>query len=349
MISGYGGKGNTNNWIASLTYRSEAAKPPLPAELDELLSNARARNHSAGITGMLVYDKGRFLQTLEGPPDAIEAVWSSIKRDPRHRSIEVLSQHIVPTRLFSEWDMQLFARDQIRDRLVDVEGGPGQIVARVPEAVRAVLAGNNNKLDSLVGQLVAEGWVSETLIKHLLEPAARRLGDAFIADECTEIDLTIGLGMLQIAGHAIHEHPSVTGQVHRSPFCILVVPAPGEPHLLGPSILGDLFINAGWTVEIAFPATDAALARLLVEQQPNVIDIALSDALPRQQALIKLRTTIETCRKTVLKNPVIISVGGRAFAEFGATNGSVGADHARPSAAGSIGILTKLVRTAHDT
>lgn len=349
MVTGNSGTADPTSWIASLTYRSEAANPPGPAELDDLLSSARARNHSAGITGMLVYDKGRFLQTLEGPPDAIEAVWSSIRRDPRHRSIEVLSQRIVPTRLFSEWDMQLFARDQDQARPAAMEDGRGRLVARVPELVRVVLAGDNDRLNSLVGELVAEGWVSETLIKHLLEPSARRLGDAFIADDCTEIDLTIGLGMLQIAGHAIHEHPSVPASAHRNPYCILVVPAPGEPHLLGPSLLGDLFINAGWTVEIAFPESDAALARLLVEQQPDVIDIALSDALPRQQALTRLRATIDTCRTTVLKNPVIVSVGGRAFAEFGATNGSVGADHARPSAAGSISNLTKLVRTARAT
>ena len=331
------------SWIASLTYRSEAADPPASVELDALLQSARARNHSAGITGMLVYDKGRFLQTLEGPPEALEQIWSSIQLDPRHRNIEVLSRHIVPARLFSEWDMQLFARGHALHRQA-LPGGTGALAAQVADVVRLVLAGDSAALNRTIGDLVAAGWVSETLIKHLLEPAARRLGDALIADDCTEIELTIGLGMLQIAGHGIHDHPSTAGPGRPSPYCIVVVPAPGEPHLLGPSLLGDLFINAGWAVEIAFPETDAAVARLLVAQQPDVIDIALSDAMPRHHALERLRATIATCRTTTLKNPVIVSVGGRAFAEFGATDGSVGADHARLSAAGAIASLTRLVQ-----
>ena len=330
--------------IASLTYWSEAAVPPSPSALGALLLSARARNHSAGVTGMLVYDKGRFLQTLEGPPAAVASIWSSIQRDRRHRSIQVLSQHIVPARLFSEWDMQLFARGGDRHcGSVPSGHGPDQLAARIPDVVRLVLTNDNTGLNRLVAELVATGWVSETLVKYLLEPAARRLGDAFIADECTEIDLTVGLGMLQVAGHTIHEHPSVRGPIPPSPYCIVVVPAPGEPHLLGPSLLGNLFINAGWAVEIAFPETDAALAQLLVAQQPDVIDIALSDALPRHHALARLRETINACRTTVLKNRVIVSVGGRAFAEFGASDGAVGADHARPSAAGAIADLTTLL------
>lgn len=333
------------SWIASLTYRSEAAEVPSASSLEALLRSARSRNHRVGITGMLVYDKGRFLQTLEGPPDAVEHVWSSIRRDPRHRNVTVMSQQIVPARLFSAWDMQLFARREDRPQPpAPSSHGPEQLAARVADVVRFVLGGDNDKLNRLVDELVAAGWVSETLVKHLLEPAARRLGDAFIADDCTEVDLTIGLGMLQVAGHAIHRHPSATGDVRPGPYCIVVVPAPGEPHLLGPSLLGELFINAGWAVEIAFPETDAALARVLVEQQPDAVDIALSDALPRHDALAMLRRTIASCRTAALKSPVIVSVGGRAFAEFGATGSLVGADHARSSAAGAIASLTKLVR-----
>ena len=338
------GASDPNSWIASLTYRSEAADPPSPYVLDALLRSARARNHSAGITGMMVYDKGRFLQTLEGPPDALERVWSSILRDPRHRNIKVMSQQIVPARLFSEWDMQLFSRRETRQRSIPSARGPEQLTAQVPQLVRYVLAGDTSKLDAIVNEVIAAGWLSEMVVKHLIEPAARRLGDAFIADDCSEVDLTVGLGVLQVASHAIHRHPSATGGIPSSPYCIVVVPAPGEPHLLGPSLLGELLINAGWAVEIAFPETDEALARLLVEQQPDAIDIALSDALPRQHALDTLRRTIASCRTADLKSPVIVSVGGRAFAEFGATGASVGADHARSSAAGAIASLTKLVQ-----
>lgn len=333
----------TEGWIASLTYRSHASDAPSGAELEVLLASAQARNRSAGVTGMLLYDEGRFFQALEGPPAALAQIWTSIQRDPRHRGIEVLSQRIVPARLFSEWDMQLFAHGERRQRrVVPSRYGLHALTARAPEVVRLVLAGDGGGLNLLVRELVAAGWLSDALVQHLVEPAARQLGDAFIADECTEIDLTIGLGMLQIAGHAIHGHRTAT--VRPSPYCIAVVPAPGEPHMLAPSLLSELFINAGWAVEIAFPETAEVLAKLIVALQPDVVDIALSDAMPRQHALTLLRETISTCRSAAFAKPMIVSVGGRAFAEFGATAAMVDADHARISAAGALGSLTKLIQ-----
>lgn len=41
------------------------------------------RDHSLGITGMLLYDGGRYQQTLEGPPAALDHIWSTIQHDPR--------------------------------------------------------------------------------------------------------------------------------------------------------------------------------------------------------------------------------------------------------------------------
>ncbi|MFN3314725.1 MAG: BLUF domain-containing protein, partial [Hyphomonas sp.] len=80
------------NMMGSLLYRSTALKPPTPGELEQMTMAAQRRNQALGITGILYYDEGRFLQTIEGPPDALETVWTSILRDPRHTDIEVLNQ-----------------------------------------------------------------------------------------------------------------------------------------------------------------------------------------------------------------------------------------------------------------
>lgn len=105
---------NRQHAIASVTYRSEAIQPPSPGALVELLKSARLRNQAAGITGMLMYEDGRFFQTLEGPPDSLQKIWCSIQQDPRHRLIEVLGQRIVPARMFSEWNMQFISRENDR-------------------------------------------------------------------------------------------------------------------------------------------------------------------------------------------------------------------------------------------
>lgn len=96
------GEQRTSDWIACLTYKSIATARPHANDINLLASRARARNRSLGVTGMLLCENGSFLQTLEGPPDALKTLWSSIQQDSRHSHIEVLSEHIVTARLFSE-------------------------------------------------------------------------------------------------------------------------------------------------------------------------------------------------------------------------------------------------------
>ncbi len=100
--------------------QSHATADPSTTDLDLLVNRARARNRSLDVTGMLLFEDGCFLQTLEGPPDALGALWSSIKQDDRHNQIEVLSEHLVSARLFSDWDLLLdgrFDETQRRARL----------------------------------------------------------------------------------------------------------------------------------------------------------------------------------------------------------------------------------------
>jgi hypothetical protein len=77
----------------------------------------RRRNAHESITGLLVYDRGEFLQWLEGPEDALLRVWASILRDPRHTDIERLETPPRRDRLFPDWRMQLGRVAEDGDRL----------------------------------------------------------------------------------------------------------------------------------------------------------------------------------------------------------------------------------------
>ncbi|NIJ07573.1 methanogenic corrinoid protein MtbC1 [Sphingomonas vulcanisoli] len=333
----------SDKWVASITYRSEAVRPPSVSELQQLVAASRARNRSVGITGMLLHDGGRFLQTLEGPPEAVDQIWSSIQQDRRHGAIEVLSQHIIPARLFSEWDLRLY--DRSGGQAKAAPSRPGNAIAltdHVPAMARFALAGDDSRLNALIADLVADGWVGDALVQHLLEPTARLLGDTWLADDCTELDLTIALSMLQLAGHTVHSQPS-PDSIRKSRYSVLLATAPGEPHILGSTLLGDMFINAGWDVDMVSPESDEALTRQLRSQRPDAVDIALSDALPRQHALALLRETVEKARHALPNEVIVVSVGGRLFAEAAATALSVGADHARRTAAGTTIRLARLV------
>ena len=329
--------------IGCLTYQSEASAPPSKLELDALVTHARVRNQANGVTGMLLYEDGRYLQTLEGPPRGLETIWSSIKRDERHSNIEVLSQHLVSGRLFSDWDLLLYRRlDQAPKSFFERLRRRNPLADHVPKVVKFALEANEPGLNDLFAQLAEKGWDGDSILRELLEPAARAMGDAWLADECSEFDLTLGLGMLQMAGHAVRyrRDPDL---LRGSQYTILLASAPGEPHIFGPSLLADQFTDAGWSVEMVFPTSNEALQNQLNDQQPDAVDIALSDALPRQGRMSQLRDTVEQSRWSVSEHPLVVSVGGRLFAEASATAENVGADFARQSLAGMRMRMSELV------
>ena len=67
-----------------IIYISTARATLSNAELDGVLLTARRNNAAVGVTGMLVVGGRRFLQALEGPDAAVDAVFARIAQDPRH-------------------------------------------------------------------------------------------------------------------------------------------------------------------------------------------------------------------------------------------------------------------------
>lgn len=332
--------------IGCLTYQSRAASPPSEEELAELVEDARARNKSVNVTGMLLYEDGRFLQTLEGPLEGLEAIWTSIQKDKRHGDIEVLTEHLVHSRLFSDWDLLLYRKgEEAPPRLIDKLLRKNPLAKHVEKCLRLALDADETGLNDLLAGLAEKGATSEEIAARLLEPTARALGDAWLADECSEFDLTLALGLLQMAGHAVRRARDAD-ELRSATYSILLVSAPGEPHTFGPAILADQFEQAGWDVEMAFPRSDEELAERLDEQQPDAVDIALSDALPRHSRISELRETVKQSRFAMPDHPLVVSVGGRLFAEAAATAEHVGADHARVTSAGTQLRITELVAHA---
>lgn len=74
-------------------------------KVDEILAVSRTNNAKAGITGALIYDNRTFLQSLEGEPEDIRAVFNRISRDSRHTGIRLLSVRKQQDRLFPDWSM----------------------------------------------------------------------------------------------------------------------------------------------------------------------------------------------------------------------------------------------------
>jgi hypothetical protein len=91
--------------LVRLIYASRAAQAVNHESLVALMKQARAYNASAGITGVLIFSDGVFLQLLEGGRNAVSALYNKITRDARHHDVVLLSYDEVAERRFAGWAM----------------------------------------------------------------------------------------------------------------------------------------------------------------------------------------------------------------------------------------------------
>jgi hypothetical protein len=365
-------------------------------DLYELVQAAQARNATHAITGLMLYDDGRFYQWLEGPDGNVESLMRAITADSRHTEIEILSDKMTGARQFGDWRMRLATRgvrsihslhnvvvpsvsalDDIRDHpdhAADVLAGfsDGETPERMPSngplkgpagailkdiivtAVLPDLVARHRKTtrkdpwpidhraralaDLLVGtdtdaalELLRTLQDSEGAIRHLyenlVEPTARRLGDLWGEDICSELDVSLGLGQLQRAIRILNEEisqPTIPKGVLLP--AVLIVPEPGEIHMLNSVLDSDALTNAGWDPLSEFPATDEALQDLVAGEWFDALDLSLSPSFRREAWLPRVTKTIALARHASRNPALVVVVSGRVFSEDRAAGARVGAD-----------------------
>ncbi len=107
--------------IYQVLYRSWAAQPWSMAQLQELLGKSRDYNAEHGITGLLLYSDGCFVQVLEGPEDAVRALYAKIQQDPRHTQVLTVREGPGPHRYFADWSMDFgYVVKQEVEQVLDV-------------------------------------------------------------------------------------------------------------------------------------------------------------------------------------------------------------------------------------
>jgi hypothetical protein len=70
-----------------LIYTSMAIAPFSERDLIQLLEQSRTLNKKAGITGMLMYTRSKFIQVLEGEQSIVNKLYAKIVEDDRHKKI----------------------------------------------------------------------------------------------------------------------------------------------------------------------------------------------------------------------------------------------------------------------
>jgi hypothetical protein len=91
--------------LHQIVYVSSATKPFSGADLEDLLRKSRERNTRLGLTGLLIYADGNFLQVIEGAAASLAEIITSIRGDSRHLGIIEIMDHPIESREFPDWSM----------------------------------------------------------------------------------------------------------------------------------------------------------------------------------------------------------------------------------------------------
>lgn len=116
-----------------LVYHSTAVFSS-PAEANtairDILRASERNNPPLGVTGMLLFENGVFLQVLEGPRAAVSQTLFKISKDPRHKDVVVDECTPITERQFSSFNMGALSglnpriRQQLQ-RYLDEAADPG--------------------------------------------------------------------------------------------------------------------------------------------------------------------------------------------------------------------------------
>lgn len=143
-----------------ITYLSEETAPFSPEALLGLLTQCHANNPRRGLTGLLVYGNGTFLQSLEGEVAAVDALMEKIARDPRHQNLRMLRRESITERLHADWSMGF-------ERLTDeaLKNVPGLRDFSLKEFNSEYLSTHAEVVESLLDRHRAPHW--DPLVREL--------------------------------------------------------------------------------------------------------------------------------------------------------------------------------------
>ena len=93
--------------MRQLLYISTSVNSAMGDQLFNILASSRRNNAANGLTGLLWTDGQRFLQVLEGTSLELNATFTRIRADSRHRAVVVLHDRVITERTFGQWAMAL--------------------------------------------------------------------------------------------------------------------------------------------------------------------------------------------------------------------------------------------------
>ncbi len=128
-----------------LVYVSQARPNLGYPDLFDIMEKSERNNKPVGLTGLLCFGDGWFLQVLEGHRLAVSQTYNRIVGDPRHLNAELLDFSPIAQRDFLDWSMkaiqigqekaerEIILRHSVNDTFTPVAMDAAQCLAMMKE------------------------------------------------------------------------------------------------------------------------------------------------------------------------------------------------------------------------
>ena len=129
-----------------IVYMSTAVGVLRAEELDRIYLRAKSCNAGAGITGLLLFYEGAFLQAVEGPAAGVASLMERIRRDRRHSGLMTLEAGQCAERTFPDSPLHFVAARNLTPGEKQAFGDLRQAVSARSAMIGAPAPGADNGL-----------------------------------------------------------------------------------------------------------------------------------------------------------------------------------------------------------
>lgn len=181
--------------------------------------------------------------------------------------------------------------------------------AEVLVFTQQVMARDDAALEQQLSALRGRGISVEAIYVHLLAPAARHLGELWEDDRCHFADVTVGMGRLQQIMRGLIAAFGSDIDAPQGGRRALLMPAPGEQHTFGLSMVAEFFARAGWEVMGVMDPQTAGFEDKVKEEWFDLMGISAGSTT----RLDSLLSCIAKVRRLSHNRAVAVMVGGPLF------------------------------------
>ena len=241
-----------------------------------------------------------------------------MNEDPRSQRSGLSAQKGEGIRFLVESALRSVASDKITTR-------PRTRAEWVRRLCEVLMSTSETSHQSVVTELLSSGVSSEEIYHTFVPEAARAMGEMWLHDEASFVDVTIGASRLQTLlrdaevsdGNRWFDRSIPLGQ------SVLMIIPEFEDHSLGAFVAADQFRRHGLWVHMAIGLNSDELIKLLSTGRFSMIGVTAAS----RKTVEKLAGLIDYIRSGMVSCPPVV-VGGRAVGEIADVARRTGADHA---------------------